>query len=160
MIDLRLIRSDYESVRAALKRRHSDEALASLARAADLDGRLREITWERDRLRQRINEVSKQVATLRRQGDTAGAEALQAESRRIGDSERLLADEHDGVEQALRQELLVIPNLPHPEAPDGVGDADNPVVSGPFVPDSFGEPTAPEDGTAGVDGNGPRRCCG
>ena len=33
----------------------------------------------------------------------------------------------------------MIPNLPHPDAPDGVSDADNPVVKGPFLPESFAE---------------------
>jgi seryl-tRNA synthetase len=32
---------------------------------------------------------------------------------------------------------LAIPNLPHPDAPDGTSDADNPVVRGPFLPESF-----------------------
>ena len=40
---------------------------------------------------------------------------------------------------ALRDDLLVIPNLPHPDAPDGVGGDDNPVVKGPFLPESFPE---------------------
>ena len=33
----------------------------------------------------------------------------------------------------------MIPNLPHPDAPDGMSDADNPVVKGPFLPESFAE---------------------
>ena len=33
----------------------------------------------------------------------------------------------------------MIPNLPHPDAPDGGGDDDNPLVKGPFLPESFPE---------------------
>ena len=33
----------------------------------------------------------------------------------------------------LREILLRIPNLPHPEAPDGAGEDDNPVVKGPVA---------------------------
>ncbi len=137
MIDVRLIRTDYEGVRAALARRHKPEVLDALQRAAELDSRLRDITSERDGLRARVNALSKQVGEHRRKGDTAEAEALQEQSRTIGDTEKLLADEHDEVTERLRQELLVIPNLPHPDAPDGVSDADNPIVKGPFLPDSF-----------------------
>ncbi|MCB0984477.1 MAG: serine--tRNA ligase, partial [Ilumatobacter sp.] len=36
----------------------------------------------------------------------------------------------------LRDLLLRIPNLPHPDAPDGAGDHDNPVVKGPFLPEA------------------------
>jgi seryl-tRNA synthetase len=139
VIDVRLIRNDYEGVRAALARRNSSDVLAALERAAALDVRLRDIATERDTLRARVNDLSKQVGEHRRNGDTAAAEALQAESRRIGETEKLLADEHDDVSEALRQELLGIPNLPHPEAPDGLSDADNPVVKGPFLPEQFGD---------------------
>jgi seryl-tRNA synthetase len=139
VIDVRLLRTDYEGVRAALGRRNSAEVLASLERAAALDVQLREITAERDSLRARVNEVSKQVGQLRRDGNTEQAEQLQAESRAIGERETALAAEHDAVGEALRQELLVIPNLPHPDAPDGTSDTDNPIVTGPFVPTNFPE---------------------
>jgi len=141
VIDVRLIRTDYEGVRAALARRHKPEVLEALERAAELDSRLRDITSERDGLRARVNTLSKQVGEHRRKGETAEAEALQEESRTIGDTEKLLADEHDEVTERLRQELLVIPNLPHADAPDGTSDADNPVVKGPYLPDSFADCT-------------------
>ena len=41
--------------------------------------------------------------------------------------------------EQVRGELLVIPNLPYDGAPDGASDADNPVVKGPFLPDTFPE---------------------
>jgi seryl-tRNA synthetase len=139
VIDVRLIRTDYDTVRAALARRGKPEVLESLERAHSLDLRLRDITSERDGLRAKVNEISKQVGQRRRDGDTAGAEALQAESRTVGERERALAAEHDEVSEALREELLVIPNLPSDLAPDGESDHDNPVVKGPFLPDSFPE---------------------
>jgi seryl-tRNA synthetase len=139
VIDVRLIRTDYEGVRTALARRHKPEVLEALARAAELDARLRDITSERDGLRAKVNALSKQVGEHRRRGERGEADALQEESRAVGGTEKLLADEHDEVSERLRQELLVIPNLPHPDAPDGVTDADNPVVKGPFLPESFAE---------------------
>jgi seryl-tRNA synthetase len=137
VIDVRLIRTDYQAVRAALARRGKQEVLDSLERAHQLDIRLRDIGGERDGLRARVNDISKRVGQLRREGDVDGAETLQAESRTIGEQERTLAAEHDTVSEALRQELLVIPNMPAAEAPDGADDADNPVVTGPFLPASF-----------------------
>ena len=77
---------------------------------------------------------------MRRDGDTAGAEALQARSRALGEHERVLADELDVVQRDLRELLLRIPNLPHPDAPDGADERDNPVVKGPVrLPDEFAE---------------------
>ena len=45
----------------------------------------------------------------------------------------MLAAEHDEVSAALSELLLGIPNLPHPDAPDGANDHANPVVKGPIA---------------------------
>lgn len=137
MIDVRLFRNDLDQVRTALARRCDPSSLEALDRAVTLDLRLREIVAERDELRARINSISKDVGMLRRDGKVAEAEALQAESRRLGETEKRLAAESDSIGDRLRNELLVIPNLPNEAAPDGAGDRDNPVVKGPFLPDSF-----------------------
>ena len=139
MIDVRLLRNDPDAVRAALARRGDESALADLERAAQLDGRLREITAERDAIRARVNDLSKRVGQARRDGDGPTADALQAESRALGDDEQRLAGLHDEIAGALRQVLLVIPNLPSELAPNGANDADNPTVKGPFVPETFPE---------------------
>lgn len=139
MIDVRLFRTDPDGVRVALKRRHAPEVLAQLDRAIEVDVEVRSIQAKRDALRAEVNEVSKQVATKRREGDTAAAEVLQAQSRSLGEQEKALADELDGVQGELHGLLLRIPNLPHAEAPDGVTDADNPVIKGPFLPTTFAD---------------------
>jgi seryl-tRNA synthetase len=132
VIDIRLLRTDPDAVRAALARRGKPGLLEQLAEAERLDARRRDITAERDSLRARVNELSKQVGALRAAGDVAAAEAKQAESRALGDAERRLAADDDAVGAELRQALLTIPNLPHPDAPDGADDHDNPVVRGPI----------------------------
>jgi seryl-tRNA synthetase len=134
VIDVRLLRTDPDTVRAALARRGDPHLDALVDQMVDLDARLREITAERDTVRARVNELSKQVGMLRRDGDVAGAESLQVESRGLGETENSLAAEHDTVSAQLREVLLVVPNLPHPDSPDGVTDSDNPLISGPFLP--------------------------
>jgi seryl-tRNA synthetase len=140
VIDVRLLRSDPAAVRAATARRGDPRLLEQLDRAAALDDELRELTSRRDASRARINELSKEVGQLRRDGDVAAAEAKQAESRTLGEDERRLGLEHDEVSETLRQLLLGFPNLIHPDAPDGESDADNVVVHGPFdLPAEFAE---------------------
>jgi seryl-tRNA synthetase len=140
VIDVRLLRSDPDAVRAATVRRGDPALLEQLDRAAALDDDLREITARRDAIRARVNELSKDVGQLRRTGDTAAAEAKQAESRALGDEERALGAEHDGVAAALRDLLLGFPNLIHADAPDGSSDTDNVVVRGPFnLPAEFAD---------------------
>ena len=119
MIDVRLIRNQPDVVRAALARRGSPELAEQLEQAVAADVRLREIVAERDGIRARVNEVSKQVGALRKAGDADQAEQLQTRSRALGEDERLLAAESETVKARLRDLLLRIPNLPHPEAPDG-----------------------------------------
>ena len=140
MIDVRLLRHAPETIREALARRSKPELIDQVDAAIRLDGRLRDIGLERDDVRRRVNEISKEVGTLRRNGDVAGAEALMATSRDLGGRESELAAEFDSVDAQLRELLLRIPNLPHPDAPNGTGDHDNPVVSGPNnMPTTFAD---------------------
>jgi seryl-tRNA synthetase len=139
VIDVRLLRTDPDGVRAALARRGSAELLAQLAEATTLEGSVRELQSRRDVLRAEVNELSKQVGLKRRDGDAEGAEALQAQSRALGEQEKALADELDGLQAQLKDLLLRIPNLPHPDAPDGADEHDNPIIKGPFLPDEFPE---------------------
>lgn len=132
MIDVRLLRSRPDEVRAALARRGKPDLLSQVDRAVSLDERLRTIGLERDEIRAAVNEISERVGGLRRDNKDAEAEVLMRESRARGERERDLRAEHEAIEAELRDVMLGIPNLPHPEAPDGRGDADNPVVRGPI----------------------------
>lgn len=138
MIDIRLLRSEPELVKAAMARRMKPALLGELEHAESLDARLREITTERDSIRAQVNGLSKDVATMRRTKDDSGAEALMAKSRSLGETEKKLASEYDEASSALREVLLLIPNLPHPQVSDGDNDKDNKVVKGPLqMPKEF-----------------------
>jgi seryl-tRNA synthetase len=140
VIDVRLLRTDFDATLAAMARRRQPELLDQLHEAAKLDARLRDITAERDSARARVNELSRDVGRLRREGDVANADKLAEESRTLGDRVRELEAESDAVGTSLRELLLAIPNLPHPDAPDGASDADNVVVHGPSnLPAEFAE---------------------
>ena len=125
-------------MREALGRRAKPELLEHLDHALRLDARLRDITAERDSIRAKINEISKQVGALRR--EKKDSESLMTESRRLGENEKLLDEEFVQVESVLHDLLLRIPNLPHPAVSLGTGSVDNKVVRGPSqMPATFGE---------------------
>jgi seryl-tRNA synthetase len=132
VIDQRLLRTDLEGLKAGLTRRFNPAILEDVDKSVQLDTRLREITAERDAIRAKVNSISKEVGQLRRDGNVADAEKLQAESRALGESEKRLAGEHGEVAEDLNALLLGIPNVPHAEAPDGPSEDDNQVVKGPF----------------------------
>jgi seryl-tRNA synthetase len=137
VIDVRLLRTDPDGVRAALARRGNADVLAQLARAIEIEVEVRDLQSRRDGLRAEVNELSKLVGAKRREGDAAGAEVLQAQSRALGEQEKAAADLLEGIQAELRDLLLRIPNLPHPDAPDGADERENPIIKGPFLPDSF-----------------------
>ena len=140
MIDVRLLRTNIEGVRTALARRGKPEVLNQIDEAVQLDSRLRDITTERDAIRAEVNDLSKQVGTLRRDKRNDEAEALMGRSRDLGETERVLQADFDEVQGALHQIMLRIPNLPHADAPNGAGDHENPVVKGPInMPAQFAD---------------------
>ena len=138
MIDVRLLRTDYDGVAAALARRGDD--LSSLERVRSLDESVRQQRAERDEVRNRIKTLSREVGIARREGRDDEAEVLQAQSRGLGDDERALDEQVEAAEAEVRDLLLRIPNLPSPDAPDGAGPDDNPVVRVVgFDPDGYAD---------------------
>lgn len=126
MLDIRRIRSEPDEVRSALARRGTDSP--ELDRVIEIDGLARKAAAERDEVRSRIRALSKDVGRLHKEGRGDDAAQLQTESRALGDSESRLAARAQELQDEIRQLLLVIPNTPHTDAPDGASDADNPVV--------------------------------
>jgi seryl-tRNA synthetase len=127
MLDIRRFRTEPVAVRAGLFRRGGD-AIVHVDRIIDLDEQQRALGTKRDELRARVKSLSKEVGRLRGQGDTAGAEALMAESRAIGDEEQALGAQAEAMAGELRDLLLRTPNLPADDCPDGAGEAGNVVL--------------------------------
>lgn len=140
MIDVRLLRSEPESLKAAMARRAKPAILEELENAKQLDARLRDITVLRDANRAQINSISKDVAVMRREKNDADAEKLMTQSRELGDSEKKLANEFDEVGAELREVLLRVPNIPHADVSAGNSDKDNKVIKGPLqMPAKFAD---------------------
>jgi seryl-tRNA synthetase len=138
MIDIRLVREDSVAVKAALGRRGVDPA--EIDRLVELDEQARTAIGRRDDVRAQVKALSKQVGVARRSGDTAVAEDLTARSRSLGDEERQLNTVAESAQEAVRQALLYLPNLPSPDAPDGAGPEDNVVArSWPEVAPDYGD---------------------
>ena len=138
MIDIRLVRTEPDAVKAALARKGVE------AREVDelirLDAEFREANQKQELVRARVKELSRLVGEARREGDTAKSEELSNESRALGDEQKKLSTASTEIETRLRGALLVLPNLPAAEAAEGESDDDNPLVTsgGPAV-DSYGE---------------------
>jgi len=123
VIDIRLLRSDPDAVKAAIARRGEDTA--GLDRAVELDAGQRALAEERDRLRNEVNTISREVGGLHRDGRADEAANLQARSRELGEQEEALAAEADVLADEIQEILLRVPNIPDDDCPNGAGEADN-----------------------------------
>jgi len=126
MIDIKLVRDDPGGVKASLGRRGVDPA--EVDRLAALDREARRVVGRRDELRGEVKELSRQVGAARRSGDTVEADALTRRSRAVGDEERAAGEQAERANNAVRDALLYLPNLPSDDAPDGAGPEENLVV--------------------------------
>jgi seryl-tRNA synthetase len=132
MLDLRLIRHEPEAVRAALARRgRPGETGAAVDALLALDEERRALIADGDTGKARRNEVSRQVAQRRRQGEPAGD--LIEEMRSVNERIRAADARLDAVRSGIDDILLRLPNLPDPSLPDG-GEEASAVVR------SWGEP--------------------
>ncbi len=123
MIDVRLVREDPAAIGRALARRGTDPA--EVQRVAELDALARERLQAQETLRARVKDLSRRVGEARRAKDDALANSLSEESRTLGDEERTAAAAADQAHEELRAALLLLPNLPSDDAPDGAGPEDN-----------------------------------
>ena len=123
MLDLKLIRSEPERVKAALARRGAagqvDELLALDARRRELLPRVENAQAERKAL-------SKQIGEAKQRGE--GAEELMAQVQELKETIESGKEELEAVETRLGELARSLPNLPDPDAPDGMAEEDAVVV--------------------------------
>jgi seryl-tRNA synthetase len=123
MIDLAQLRREPEFVKAALARRGI--ANSTMDEITLLDVEHRRLLQEAERLRAEVKDLSRQVGEARRRTDIVGADKLSARSRELGDLEREATQATEAVATALRDQLLMIPNVPAPDVPEGRDENDN-----------------------------------
>ncbi len=123
MIDLTQLRREPEVVKAALARRGVDAALLEEIIALDVEHR--RLLQDAESRRAEVKSLSRQVGEARREANATLADELSERSRVVGDEERLATTQTEAVAGSLRELLLSLPNLPAPEAPDGLDETGN-----------------------------------
>ena len=135
MLDLRLLRSDPDSAKAALSKRGDDTLPGAVDEILAQDEVRRRAIAQVEELKAERNEVSKKIGELKRGGQDA--EALILEMRSVGERISDLDGVVSGADDRIRELLLGVPNMPHREVPAG-GEENNVVVR-----DWGGKPTFP-----------------
>jgi seryl-tRNA synthetase len=120
MIDPKLIRSDLEQVAKGLARRGFVLDRDAFER---LETRRKELQVHTQELQAQRNAGAKAVGQAKARGEDAAAQI--AEMTKIAESLKKAEVELDEVQAGLDEILYSLPNLPHPDAPDGKDENDN-----------------------------------
>src|SRR5688572_2659800 len=118
MIDIRLLREDFAATSEALARR--GVPVETLKAILDLDEQRRALITEGDELRSRQRQLGKAVGAAPKDEKAELIAQTRAVSQRLAE----LEPAQDQIQAQLDAALAVIPNLPHPQAPDGDNDED------------------------------------
>ncbi|MCA3438959.1 MAG: serine--tRNA ligase [Rhodobacter sp.] len=122
MHDIRAIRDTPDAFDAALARR----GLSGLsAEILALDEARRTAIRQAEEAKAAINVLSKDAGAAKAKGDEAAFQALRG---RVADSKaaaEAFAAQAAALDMQLRDTLLTIPNLPHPDVPDGADEGGN-----------------------------------
>jgi len=132
MLDIKLIREQPELVKAGIARRGDDPAI--IDQILTLDTRRRELLNQVETLKATRNAVSKEISKMK---EPAARDAKIAEMRGVGEQIAALDHQVAEVEREWQLQMLLAPNLPHPDVPNGTSEHDNIVARTEGQPRSF-----------------------
>jgi len=121
MLDIRFIREHPDLVQAGARKKRIDIDIHHLL---ELDERRRSLLSRVESLKALRNKMSKEIPTLQ---DTARQEAI-TQMRQVAEESRALESPLREVETAFDALMLLVPNVPADDVPEGLTDADNVVI--------------------------------
>lgn len=131
MLDIKRLRANLDEVKELIMRR--GQGNYELDKIVDLDQERRTILQEVEQMKNRQNNVSKEIPLMKKEGkDTA---PIMEEMKKLSESIKRLDEEVKEIDTTMQTMLLGIPNIPHASVPVGNTDADN------FEVKRWGEPT-------------------
>lgn len=120
MIDIKLLRNDFDGVAKAMAGRNEDFDLNEFK---VLDQNHRDILAKMEELKANQNKVSKQVPIMKKNGEDTTA--ILQEMKDLSNEIKELSEASSKAEKALKDYLLTIPNIPNESVPAGGTDEDN-----------------------------------
>ena len=138
MLDIKFVRNNPEVVKQNIKNKFQDDKLPLVDEVIELDQRNREIKQEVEALRADKNQISKQIGACMAQGKKEEAEELKRKVAESAARIEELSKEEKEVEEKLKQNMMIIPNIIDPSVPIGKDDSQNVEI------EKFGEPFVPD----------------
>lgn len=132
MLDINVFRETPDLVRNSLKIRQMDPSLVD--QVLELDGERRALLSQVENLKAERNTGSKEISKMKDQVERQEKiNAMSAIGEKIADLDKKVT----AVDDALKNLIMVIPNIPRDDVPYGVDDKDNPVVKVYREPKTF-----------------------
>ena len=138
MLDIKFVRENPEIVKQNIRNKFQDKKLPLVDEVLELDKRNREIKQEVEALRAERNKLSKEIGVLMKQGKKEEAEEVKRQVAASADRINELSAEEAEVEEKLKTNMMVIPNIIDPSVPIGKDDSENVEI------ERFGEPVVPD----------------
>ncbi|MDG6989091.1 MAG: serine--tRNA ligase [Nitrososphaerota archaeon] len=126
MMDIKLVRENPETIVVNLTRRGAQDKVPLVKEAADADAEWRKLKTEADRLRHRQNDLTAEVASLKKKG--APIEEKLEEVKGIPQKIKGLDLEADKANERLTKALMSLPNMLHSSVPDGKDESESVTV--------------------------------
>ena len=138
MLDIKFVRNNPDVVKQNIKNKFQDEKLPLVDEVIELDKRNREIKQEVEALRAEKNKASKEIGAMMAQKKIEEAEALKKKVAESNGRINELSEEEKEVEDKLKKNMMIIPNIIDPSVQIGKDDSENVEV------ERFGEPVVPD----------------
>jgi seryl-tRNA synthetase len=136
MHDIKAIRDDTAAFVRGLSRRGIADAQSVADNLLKTDRELRDLLVRLQNSQARRNEASKLIGQAKAKKDEAGAAALMAEVAGLKDTIQQGEAQQRELDEAMKNALAVIPNIPAGDVPDGADESANV----PVTARSFGKP--------------------
>ncbi len=130
MLDIKLLRNNFEEVEKALANRNEE---FDLSQFKTLDDNRRNLLGEVEVLKAEQNKVSKMIPQMKKAGEDTTA--VMAEMKELAAKIKELDANVAEADKAINAYMLTLPNIPNPTVPLGKTDADNVEIR------RFSEPT-------------------
>ena len=138
MLDIKFVRENPEIVKQNIRNKFQDKKLPLVDEVLELDKRNRETKQEVEALRAERNKLSKEIGGLMKQDKKEEAEEVKRQVAASADRINELSAEEAEVEEKLKTNMMVIPNIIDPSVPIGKDDSENVEI------ERFGEPVVPD----------------
>ena len=132
MLDIKILRTEPERIREALKNRNND---LDITPAIELDKQRRLLLTDVEQKKAKQNEISKKIPAMKKAGEDTSQ--IFKDMKLLSDDIKADDEKVRDIDAKLRDFMLRIPNIPNPNCPIGKDDTENRELRRNGIPREF-----------------------